>query len=85
MESNRLPTHAKYFIVQELSNKQSVSLRQTSHVSIGNLSSTHAFDYIVLRVKLGLTSCEDLATALVVTSRITDLHARTVASSSMHI
>ena len=31
---------------------------------IGNLSAAHAFDYIMLRVKPGLTSCEDLATAL---------------------
>ena len=29
-----------------------------------NLSVTHAFNYIVLRVNPGLTSCEDLATAL---------------------
>ena len=29
-----------------------------------NLPVAHAFDYIVLRVKLGLTSCEDLATTL---------------------
>ena len=33
-------------------------------MSIENLSSAHAFDYIVLRVKPGLTSCEDLAMAL---------------------
>ena len=29
-----------------------------------NLLATHAFDYIVLRVNLGLTSCEDLATSV---------------------
>ena len=54
-------------------------------MSIGNLSAAHTFDYIVLRV--GLTNCEDFAVALLVTSRITDheLHARTVASSSVHI
>ena len=28
-------------------------------------SSAHTFNYIVLRVKPGLTSCEDIATALV--------------------
>ena len=28
-------------------------------MSIGNLSATHAFNYIVLRVKPGRTSCED--------------------------
>ena len=33
-------------------------------MSIGTLSATHEFNYIVLRVKLGLTSCEDLAMAL---------------------
>ena len=33
-------------------------------MSIGKLSAAHAFNYIVLRVKSGLTSCEDLATAL---------------------
>ena len=29
-------------------------------MSVGNLLSTHAFDYIVLRVNYGLTGCEDL-------------------------
>ena len=29
-------------------------------MSIGNLLSTHAFDYIALRVNYGLTGCEDL-------------------------
>ena len=33
-------------------------------MSIANLSAAHAFDYIVLRVKPGLTSCEDLAMGL---------------------
>ena len=33
-------------------------------MSIVNLSAAHAFNYIVLRVKPGLTSCEDLAMAL---------------------
>ena len=64
-------------IVQKLSNKQSAkvicrydrlgtvhSKRQTSHMSIENLSATHAFNYIVLRGNTGLTSCEDLAMAL---------------------
>ena len=40
------------------------SKRQTSHMCIRNLSATHTFDYIVLRIKPGLTSCEDLAMAL---------------------
>ena len=65
-------------IVQNLSNKQSAevicrfdrlrtahSKSQTSHMNIGKLIGAHAFDYIVLRVNpAGLTSCEDLATAL---------------------
>ena len=64
-------------IMQKLSSKHSAkvisrfdrlrtahSKRQTSHMSTGNLSATHTFDYIVLRIKPGLTICEDLATAL---------------------
>ena len=60
--------------MQKLSNKQSAkvisrfdrhrmahSKRLISHM---NLSAAHAFNYVVLRVKPGLTSCEDLATAL---------------------
>ena len=52
--------------MQKLSNKQSAKVicrfdrlriahgkRQRSHTSIENLSATHAFDYIVVRVKLG--------------------------------
>ena len=54
----------KYYIVQELSNKQNVSKRQTSHVSIGNLLATHAFDYIYSSQVPGLISCEDLTMAL---------------------
>ena len=34
-------------------------------MNTGNLSVTHAFDYIVFRIKPSLTSCEDLATALI--------------------
>ena len=34
-------------------------------MSTGNLSVTHIFDYIVLRIKPGLTSFEDLAMALI--------------------
>ena len=37
---------------------------RTAHVR-DKPSSTHTFNYIVLRVKTGLTSCEDLAMALV--------------------
>ena len=33
-------------------------------MTIGKLIGTHAFDYIVLMVNPGLTSCEDLAMAL---------------------
>ena len=33
-------------------------------MNIGNLSASHAFNYIVLRINPGLTSYEDLATAL---------------------
>ena len=34
-------------------------------MNIEKLSSAHAFNYIVLWVNPGLTSCEDFATALV--------------------
>ena len=67
----------RYSIVQKLSNKQSAKAicmfdrlrtahrnRQTSHMSIGNLFSAHAIDYIVVRVNYGLTSGENLAMAL---------------------
>ena len=40
------------------------SKRLTSHMIIWNLLAAHTFNYIVLRVNPGLTSCEDLATAL---------------------
>ena len=40
------------------------SKRLTSHMSIWNLLAAHTFNYILLRVKPGLTSCEDLAMAL---------------------
>ena len=41
------------------------SNRQTSHRSIGKIIiSAHTFDYVVVRVNYGLTSCEDLAMAL---------------------
>ena len=57
-----------YFVfVQKLSNKQSAKVicgfdRLTTR--FWNLSAAHALNYIVLRVNPGLTSCEDLATAL---------------------
>ena len=35
-----------------------------------NLLAAHAFDYIVFRVKPGMTSCEDLAMALKTVSMI---------------
>ena len=68
-------------ILQKLSIKQSAkvificrfdrfriahSKRQESHMSVGNLSTAHAFDYIVLKVKPGLISCEDLTMILVI-------------------
>ena len=69
--------NTRYTIVQKVSNKQSTKVicrfdrlrtahdkRHRSHMSIENLLVSHKFDYIVLRVKLGLTSFEDLATAL---------------------
>ena len=75
-----LMCNTRYSIVQKLSNKQSAkvicrfdrlttahSKRLISHMSIWNLSAAHAFNYIVPRGNPGLTSCEDLATALIVT------------------
>ena len=71
----RPPMHAnilcntRYSIVQKLSDKQSAKVicrfDRLSHMSIGNSSATHAFDYIVLMIKPGLTSCEDFAMALI--------------------
>ena len=66
-------------IVQKLSNKQSAkvicrfdrlrtshSKRHQNHLSFEKLvSSAYAFNCIALRVNHGLTSCKDLATALV--------------------
>ena len=67
----------RYAIVQKLSNKQSAKVflglidlenltaRDRKAISaLKRLSGTHAFNNIVLRVNLGLTSCEDLAMAL---------------------
>ena len=67
----------KYSTVQKLSNKQSAkvicrfdrlktshSKRQKSQMSIEKLSSAHTFNYIVLKVNPGLTSCEEFAMAL---------------------
>ena len=67
----------KAFYCAKLSNKQSAKVicmfdrlrtahrnRQTSHMSIGNLFSAHAIDYIVVRVNYGLTGGENLAMAL---------------------
>ena len=67
--------HAKYFMlhkvffVQKLSNKQSAKvicrldklrMAHTARV-MKHLSAAHAFDYIVLRINPGLTTCKDLA------------------------
>ena len=65
----------RYSILQKLSNKQSAKvickcdgLRTAHRKPYGywkrKLIAAHAFDYIVLKVNPGLTSCEDLATAL---------------------
>ena len=67
----------RYFIVQELSNKQSAkviyrfdrcrtaySKRQNIIWALKRLSFAYVFNYILLRVNPGLTICEDLATAL---------------------
>ena len=69
--------YTRYAIVEKLSNKQSTkvicrfnrlrtahSKRQTSHISTAKFLATHTFDYIVLKVNHGLTSCEGLTTAL---------------------
>ena len=71
--------HTKYFMLHKvfyyakLSNKQSAKVICTfdrlrtaySNKTLVNLLSAHTFAYIVLRVNYGLTSCEDLAMALV--------------------
>ena len=68
----------KVYYCAKLSNKQSAKVicrfdrlrkhytarDRKSYMSIEKLSSTHTFNYIVLRVKHGLTSCKDFATAL---------------------
>ena len=64
--------------VQKLSNKQSAKVvcrfdrlrishtkRQKSHMSIAKLLSAYAFNNIVLKVNYGLTSCKDLAMAVI--------------------
>ena len=69
--------YARCSIVPKLSNKQSAkaicrfgrlrtahSKTQKAIVSNGNLLAAHAFDYIVLRINPGLTSCKDLATVV---------------------
>ena len=44
------------------------SKRQRGHMIITKLiAATHAFDYIVLRVKLGLTSCEGTTALYMIT------------------
>ena len=44
--------------------KASHSKTQKSQMSIEKLSPAHTFNYIVLKVNPGLTSCEELAMAL---------------------
>ena len=48
------------------------SKRQTSHMCNKKLSFTHTFNYIVLQVNPGLTSCEDLPTALLIVQLISN-------------
>ena len=68
---------AQCILLCYLSNKQSAKVicrfdrLRTAHsksqkgiCALENLSATHAFDYIVLKVNPGLTSCEDTATAM---------------------
>ena len=69
LHMQNISCRTRYSIVQKLSNKQSAKVicrfdRQKSQMSIEQLSSTHTFNYIVFRVNPGLTSCEELATAL---------------------
>ena len=67
----------KVFCCARISNRWSVSViykfgrltmayynRYKTIWAVSNISATHAFDYIVLRVKFGLTSCEELAMPL---------------------
>ena len=50
--------YTRYSTVQNLSNKQSAEVI----CKFDNLSATHAFEHIVLRINPGLTSCKDLST-----------------------
>ena len=71
----------RYSVVQKLSNKQSgvwfFNILGLWHYSIGGrkrisifmkLSSTHAFNCIVIRVKFGQTSCEDILPVMFILS-----------------
>ena len=75
VENNQPPTHAKYFkvFVQKLSSKHSlkwlaglIDLEQHTAKdkqaiwALENLSAAHAFDYILLRIKPGLTIVKTL-------------------------
>ena len=75
--TQNISCRTKYSVVQRLSNKQSAkvickfdrlrtsySKRQKSHMSIDKLMCAHTINYIAL-FNHGLTSCKDLATALV--------------------
>ena len=78
---NYFMEHKVAILLCKNSNKQSVkgicrfdrltshSKRQKSLINIEKLSPALAFDYIVLSVNPGLTSCEDLATALPVMTK----------------
>ena len=66
--------YTRYSIVQKLSVKVICRLdrlrtvhskRQITIGALQNLSASHTFDYMVLRINSALTSCEDLAMALI--------------------
>ena len=68
--------HKIFYLVQKLINrvlKRFVGLRDLEHYTarqkaiqaLKRLSFAHAFNYIVLRINPGPTSCEDIATEMV--------------------
>ena len=67
---NRVP---KWFV--SLIDLEQHTVREKQAIrTLKNLLASHAFDYIVLRIKPGLTSCEDLATALELGYALKNLH-----------
>ena len=51
-------------MIHRFDRQNSTQQETKSKISIGNLSSAHTNDYIVLRLNHGLTICEDLATVV---------------------